>query len=162
MADGGDGLVGISKMAHDFKNAGVKPKVLRRSAARNEERIVILRSNFVKSRIQSEVVASLFAIGLVPLEVVDGCPDRVANLLLRTDGINDMPHHAQRLEGNHHFVIFNVIANEHEDLLDSHDECSPDAIVALLHLEQEQPRLPVIEFFGTKENSQCHPHSKAS
>src|ERR1700722_8691093 len=122
-------------MAHDFENTGVKPKVLRRSATRNNERIVNLRSNFVKSRIQSEVVASLFAIGLVPLEVVDGGADRIANPLLRTDGINDMPHHQERLEGDHHFVVFNVISNEHEDSLDSHDECSPDAIVALLRAD---------------------------
>jgi hypothetical protein len=43
-----------------------------------------------------------------------------------------MPGHEQRLEGNHYFVIFNIIANHHKELLDSHDNRSPDVIVALL------------------------------
>ena len=33
-----------------------------------------------------------------------------------------MPDHEERLEGNHHFVIFHIIAHEHQEFLGSHDE----------------------------------------
>jgi hypothetical protein len=46
--------------------------------------------------------------------------------------MDDVPDHEERLEGNHYFVIFNIITNQHEELLDSHENRSPDVIVALL------------------------------
>ena len=119
-------------MAHDFENARVEPKVLRRTAAGNHQRLVIAGPNFVKGRIQSEIVTALLAVSLVSLEVVDRRPDRIARALLRTDGIDGVAHHQERLKRNHHFVIFHIIANQHEDLLGSHDERSPHAIVARL------------------------------
>src|ERR1700734_2583586 len=75
VADGGDGLIAVRKMAHYFKHARVEPEILRRAAAGNHERVVIARANFVKGRIQSEIVTALLAISLVSLEVVDGRPD---------------------------------------------------------------------------------------
>jgi hypothetical protein len=46
--------------------------------------------------------------------------------------MDDVPDYEERLEGNHYFVIFNIIPNEHQKFLGSHDEFSPEAIVALL------------------------------
>src|ERR1039458_2571778 len=119
-------------MAHNFQNAWIEPKVLGRAAAGNHERVVIIGLNLVEGRIQSEIVTSLLAISLVALKIVDGGPHRIAGPLIRTDGVDHMPDHEERLEGNHHFVIFNIIANQHEEFLDSHDNRSPDVIVALL------------------------------
>jgi hypothetical protein len=67
-------------------------------------------------------VPPFFAIGLVPFEVVDGGPNRIADALLRTDRVNGMPHHEERLERDHYFVILNIIANQHKDFLGSHAE----------------------------------------
>jgi hypothetical protein len=53
---------------------------------------------------------------------VDGGTDRVTCPLIWTNGIDNMPDHEERLEWNHHFVIFNIIANQHEELLGSHDK----------------------------------------
>jgi uncharacterized DUF497 family protein len=36
--------------------------------------------------------------------------------------MDDMPDHEKRLEGDHRFVVFNVIANQHEQFLGSHDK----------------------------------------
>src|SRR5580658_5116081 len=83
VADCGDGLIALCEMAYDLKHVRVKPKVLGRTAARNHERVVIAGDNFVKGGIQSEVVTALLAISLVPLEVVDGGPHRIARPLLR-------------------------------------------------------------------------------
>jgi hypothetical protein len=125
VADGGNRLVGIREMAHDLQNAWVEPKVFWGPAAGNDQRVIIARANLIESRIQREVMTPLLTISLVPLEIVDRCPYRIARPLIRTDGMNGMPHHKQRLERNHNFVIFNVIANQHEQFLASHDEFSP-------------------------------------
>jgi len=42
------------------------------------------------------------------------------------DGVNGVADHAQRLEGDHHFVILNVVADEHEYLFCRHK--SPHAL----------------------------------
>ena len=88
VTDGGNRLVGICEMAHHFQNARVEPEVFRRPAAGNHERVVIVGANLVEGRIQSEVVASLLAVGLVSLEIVDRGPHRIASPLVRTDGMD--------------------------------------------------------------------------
>jgi hypothetical protein len=62
VADGGNGLVRVREIAHDFQNARVQPKILRRTASRNEQRIEVIRLNLVKT--QLEVVAALLTVGL--------------------------------------------------------------------------------------------------
>src|ERR1700678_2173908 len=47
VTDGGDRLLSTCKMTHDFQNARVEPKILWRAATRNNERVVIVQSNFV-------------------------------------------------------------------------------------------------------------------
>ena len=74
MADGSNGLVRVREVAHDFEDTRVEPKVFRRSASGKYERVVLIRLGLVEVRIQREVVTSLFAIGLVALEVVNCRP----------------------------------------------------------------------------------------
>ena len=38
----------------------------------------------------------------------------LARLLVGTHGVDGMAHHQQRLKRHHHFVIFDVIADQHE------------------------------------------------
>jgi predicted RNA-binding Zn-ribbon protein involved in translation (DUF1610 family) len=79
-------------------------------------------ADFVESRIQGEVVAPLFAVGLVALEIVDGGAHGIASLFVGTDRMDDVPDHEERLKGNHHFVVFHVIADQHEQFLGSHNK----------------------------------------
>jgi hypothetical protein len=55
--------------------------------------------------------------------------------------MDHVPDHEERLEWNHHFVIFHIIANEHKKFLGSHDEYSPEAIVPLLAVNIAMPAL---------------------
>src|SRR5271157_611621 len=133
MTDGGNRFAGFREMTDDFENARVESEVLRRPATGNDERVVIVGPNLVEGRIQSEIVASLLAVGLVTLEIVNSGPHRIASALIRTDGMDDMPDHEERLERDHRFVIFNIIAHQHKQFPDSHDTYSPETIVALPH-----------------------------
>lgn len=60
-------------------------------------------------------MAALFGVGLIAFEIVDAGGDEVAGFLPGANGVNGVPDHEQGLEGNHHFVIFNVITNNHEN-----------------------------------------------
>jgi hypothetical protein len=60
-------------------------------------------------------VTTLLRISLVALEIVNARGDKLACLLSGTDGVNGVADHLQRLERNHHFVVFDVIADEHEN-----------------------------------------------
>jgi uncharacterized protein (TIGR03435 family) len=111
-------------MTDDFENARVEPQVFRCAAARDDERIVVLGVNVIKGRIQSEIVAPFFAIGLVAFEIMDRRPHGFARALIRTDRVDRVAHHQQRLERNHNFVIFHIIANQHQQLSARHDEFS--------------------------------------
>ena len=84
------------------------------ASAGDYERVVVLGADVVESGIQGEVVAPLFAVGLVALEIVYGGADGIASLFVGADPMDDMPDHQKRLEGDHRFVVFNVIADQHE------------------------------------------------
>ncbi len=59
-------------------------------------------------------MAALLRVSLIAFEIVDACGDEVAGFFTGADGVNSVADHLQRLEGDHHFVVFDVIANEHE------------------------------------------------
>ncbi len=63
----------------------------------------------------------LLAVGLVPLEVVDGGPDLLARLLPGADRVDRVPHHQQGLERHHDLVVLHEVAHQHQDLLDRHE-----------------------------------------
>jgi len=70
-----------------------------------------------KRGVEREVVAALLRVRLIPLEVVHGRADSVAGLLVGTHGVDDVPRDLQRLERHHHFVVFDEVADEHQNLL---------------------------------------------
>src|ERR1039457_4558170 len=129
VTDGGDGLAGRREMAHDLKHARVEAEVLRRPAARNHQPVVGLGEYLIESRIQGKIVTALLTVGLVALEIVDGGAHRIAGPLVRTDGMNDMADHEERLKGHHHLVVLHIIANQHQKFFDSHDEYPPWVMV---------------------------------
>ena len=56
-----------------------------------------------------------FAVGLIPFEIVNGGADELAGFLVGADRVNHMANHQKSLEGNHHLIVFNIIANEKEN-----------------------------------------------
>ena len=65
-------------------------------------------------------MAALFRVGLIAFKIMDRGPNELARPLAGTCGVNGVSDHQQRLKGNHHFVVFNKVANEHQDLLCGH------------------------------------------
>ena len=117
MADGGDGLVRAGKVPDHFEHSLVQPDVLRGATAGNDEPVVILFADIVERGVEREVVAALLAVRLVAFKIVDRGAHNIARALLRTDGVHRVAHHQQRLERHHHFVIFDVIADQHQEFL---------------------------------------------
>ena len=121
MTDGRDGFISLREVVHEFDDARDEADVLRSAAAGQYECVVIFWLDLVKRGVESEIVAALFGVGLIAFEIVDGGADIVAGFFPRADCMDRMAYHAQRLEWDHHFVIFHVIADQHEDGFPGHE-----------------------------------------
>jgi hypothetical protein len=99
----------------DFDDAGVEADVFGSAAAGQDEGVVLLRFDLIESGIQNEIVAALFRVRLVAFEVVNGGADGFTGFLGRADGVNGVAHHQERLEWNHYFIIFDVVADKHQN-----------------------------------------------
>src|SRR5712664_86605 len=115
VTDGSDGLIGFGKMMDDFDDAWVEAKVFGSAAPGEDEGIIVFGLDLVEGGVEREIVAALFGVGLVALEIVDGGADVVAGFFAGTDGMDGVADHQQRLEGDHDFVVFDVIADQHEN-----------------------------------------------
>jgi len=60
-------------------------------------------------------VAALFGIGLIAFEIVNGGADKLTGFFPRADRVDRMAHHAQRLEWDHYFIVFHVVADDYQD-----------------------------------------------
>ena len=114
MAYGSDRFAGIGEVPDDFEHSGVEAYIFGRPAARDDQRIVILRTHIVERGVQSEIVAAFLAVSLIAFEIVYRCAHLIARSLVRTDGMDDVPDHQQSLKWHHYFVVFDVIADKHE------------------------------------------------
>src|SRR5204863_2057229 len=101
--------------ANDFEDARIQANVFRRAAAGDDKGVVVFGPDLVEGSVESEIVAALLGVGLIAFEIVNGGGDEVAGFLTGTDGIDDMADHQKRLEGDHNFVVFNVVADDHEN-----------------------------------------------
>src|ERR1700722_19870197 len=99
----------------DLDDPWVEAEVFDRAAAGNHQRVVVFRLNLVEGGIESEIVPALLCVRLIAFEVMDAGRHEVACLLTWANGVNGMADHLQRLKGDHYFVVFDVIANEHEN-----------------------------------------------
>src|SRR5271169_1907617 len=62
MANRGDGLIGRSEMADDLQHPLIQTDVLRCTATRDNERVIVLWSCILKGSVQREVVAAFFGV----------------------------------------------------------------------------------------------------
>ncbi len=91
VANGGHRLALLEEVLHRLHHAVVEAQVLRRPAARQAERVVVGRVDVRERGVEGKVVARLFSVGLVALEVVNGGLYRVASLLVRAHGMDLVP-----------------------------------------------------------------------
>ena len=121
MADGSDGLVGLGEGLHQGDDVGIQAQVFRSTATGNDQSVVILGTDLGEIEVERKVVPRLLAVGLVALEIVNGGAYRLAGYLVRANRMHGMADHLQRLERHHGFVVLGVVADQHENLLGSHD-----------------------------------------
>src|SRR5215469_1159819 len=107
----GDGLVGRSEVPDDLKHLGIETKVLGRASTWDDKGIVVLRFNLVEGRVEGKVMAAFFGIRLVAFEIVNCRANCIPCFLSGTDGVHSMTDHEQGLKWDHHFIVFNVVAN---------------------------------------------------
>ena len=120
MADRGDRLARGVEVTHQSQHLLVQAQVFGGAAAGDQEGIVILGAGLGKVGIEGEVVARLLTVGLVAFEIVDGGAHALPGPLVRTHRMHLVAHHLQGLERDHGFVVFGIVADQHQDLLRSH------------------------------------------
>ncbi len=115
MADGGDGFIGLCEMVDDFDDSRVEAEIFGRAASGDHESVVVFRFDSFEAGVESEIVAALFGVSLIALEIVNAGGDELAGFFAGTNGVDGVAHHLKRFKGHHHFVVFDVIADEHEN-----------------------------------------------
>src|SRR6266403_4460987 len=115
-------------MLDKFDDARDEADVFRSAPAWNDESVVIFRLDLVKRGVESEIMAALFRVGLIAFEIMDGGADVLARFFPRADRVDRMAYHAQRLEWDHHFVVFDVIAHDHQNRFLGHENLRTESI----------------------------------
>ena len=99
MAKRTDGLSRLEEMLHRLDYFGIQAKIFRRTPSWYDERIIGLRSDLGEGRVEGEVVAALFAVGLLSFEIVNRGRDLLSGLLAWADGMDLMADRKQGLNG---------------------------------------------------------------
>src|SRR5208282_2386157 len=120
MADRGEWLLHGVEVADHLQHPGIQTDVFRSAAAGDDQSVVVLRTGGFESGVEGEVVATLFGIGLIAFKIMNRCADGVAGFFAGADDVDGMTDHEQGLKWHHDFVIFDVIANEHENVFAGH------------------------------------------
>src|SRR5229473_723126 len=128
-------------MLNDFDDTRIEANVFRRAAARENQRVILFRLDLIKCGVQREIVAALLRIGLIPFEIMDGGANELTGLFARANSVNGVADHQQRLERDHHLVVFNVITNEHKDGFLRHRGLRNSKRVTEIMMPAERPRL---------------------
>src|SRR6267142_2854385 len=115
MTDGGNRLAPFGKVANDFDDTRIEANVFRRPSTWKDEGVILFSLDLVESGVESKIVSALFGVGLVAFEIMDGGANELTGLFSRANRVNGVAHHQQRLERDHHFVVFHVVADDHED-----------------------------------------------
>ena len=126
------GLVEGTDQIQDFF---VQTQVFRSPTARDHQRVVIGLTGTGEIEIQREQVTGFFAVGLVTFEVMDRGAHGLARSLVRADRMDGVPDHLQGLERHHHFVVFDVIADQHQDFFRGHGEDSSGQCLGVLRVD---------------------------
>ena len=120
MADGGDGFIGLCELLDDLDDFRIEAKIFGRAASGDHESVVGFRFDGVEGGVQGEIVAALFGVGLVTFEIVNTRGDELAGFFAGTHGVDGVADHLKRFKGDHYFVVFDVIADEHENRFFGH------------------------------------------
>ncbi len=116
----GDRLAGLVEGLHQLQHLVVQAQVFRGTATGNQQPVIVGGIDLGEIEIQREQMTGLLAVGLVPLEIMDRSAHGLSRGLARAYRMHLVTDHLQRLERHHHFVVFDVIANQHQDLFRSH------------------------------------------
>jgi hypothetical protein len=90
----------------------VAPEILRRTSARDNERVVLGLVHFVESDVQLDVAATGLQIRLVAAKALNRSFACFVEGVLRTDGVDPVADRIECLERHHGLVVFNEIANQ--------------------------------------------------
>src|SRR5438552_3777569 len=96
VADREDRLAGLMEMPHQRLNPLVDADIFRPAPTRRVDRIVVRRVHLGEGLVEDIIVARLFGVGLVALDVMQRSLEHVASLLVRAD---DMDGVADRMHG---------------------------------------------------------------
>src|SRR5258708_7496022 len=102
-------------MVDKLDDARDEADVFRSAPTWNDESVVIFRLDLVKRGVENEIMAALFRVGLIAFKIVDGGANVLTGFFSGADRVNRMAYHTQRLEWDHHFVVFDVIAHDHQN-----------------------------------------------
>jgi len=115
VANGGDGFLGGGKVADDVEDARCQAEIFGRATAGNNERVIGRLVDSIERSVQAEIVTAFFAVGLFAFEVVNRSRDRFAGLLAWTNSVHLVADELEHLKGDHGFIVFDVIADEHQE-----------------------------------------------
>src|SRR6202521_898132 len=141
MADGGDRFVRLCEMMDDFDDARDEANIFGCATSGEDQGVVLLGLDLIEGGVKREVVATLFGVGLIALEIVDGGADGFARFFAGTDGVDGGADHQQRLERDHVSVVFDVIADQHENGFLRHRGLRNWKRVTEIKMPTERPRL---------------------
>src|ERR1700674_1779951 len=141
MADGGDRFVRLCEMMDDFDDARDEANIFGCATSGEDQGVVLLGLDLIEGGVEREVVATLFGVGLIALEIVDGGANGFARFFAGTDGVDGGADHQQRLERDHVSVVFDVIADQHENGFLRHRGLRNWKRVTEIKMPTERPRL---------------------
>src|SRR5207302_8680860 len=98
MANGGDRLIGLREVADDYDDTWIEANVFRRPATGDDESVVLFGLDLVESSVERKIVATFFGVGLITFEIVDAGGNDVSGFFARTDGMDGVSDHQQRLK----------------------------------------------------------------
>src|SRR5262249_39161677 len=117
----GNGFSGFREMVDELNDSGIEAKVFRRAATGDHQRVVIFRLHYIEGGVEREIVATFFGVGLIAFEVVDAGRDKLTGLFAWANDVDGVADHLKRFERDHHFIVFDIIADKHEDRLSGHE-----------------------------------------
>ncbi len=114
VAHRGHGFAGGREVFHHRHDRGVHAQVLGAAPAGNHQPVVGLGLDVGEGGVEREAVTGFFAVGLGAFEIVDGGVDEVPCGLVGRDSVHRVAHGLQRLKRHHGFVVFAVVAADHQ------------------------------------------------
>ena len=120
MADCCNRFAGLIEGLHQLQDLLVQAQVFRGTATGHQQRVVIRRIDLGEVKVQRKQMPRLFAVGLIAFEIVDCRTYGLPGGFIRTHRMHGVADHQQRLKRHHHFVVFDVVADQHQNFFSGH------------------------------------------